>query len=320
MEASRQAALTGLSAGGMTKDQIEERTYQIGQQTFLLEQQKKVIQDQITVIQDKNYGIEQQIYTVKQNSLIPSQKIVDDTSTILKNYNETTDKIVASVKYLGQTADAWETNRIKIQAANAQLEFTKKNVQAAKSAAEGILAAWKQIDSKVITIKTIYETSGASAPQTMTADQKTVLSQNIKDLSAKIQPQVQELQKRIAGKALGGMVTKYMARGGAVGSDTVPAMLTPGEFIVNKTAAKQFGPMLKTINESKYPSMIGSSNASNIPINNISTSVSDNSTAVYNYSLGFSINGNSSNPNDIARAVMTQIKNVDAQRIRGQRK
>jgi hypothetical protein len=321
MEASRQAALTGLSAGGMTKDQIEERTYQIGQQTFLLEQQKKVIQDQITVIQDKNYGIEQQIYTVKQNSLIPSQKIVDDTSTILKNYNETTDKIVASVKYLGQSAEAWETNRIKIQAANTQLEFTKKNIQTAKTAAEGILAAWKQIDSKVITIKTIYETSGASAPQNMTTDPKAVALQNIKDLNAKIQPQVQQLQKAIAGKALGGMVTKYMANGGAVGSDTVPAMLTPGEFIVNKAAAKRFGPMLRSINESKYPSMIGSGGSGyETPINNMSSSVSDNSTAVYNYSLGFSINGNTSNPNDIARAVMTQIKNVDAQRIRGQRK
>jgi hypothetical protein len=48
--------------------------------------------------------------------------------------------------------------------------------------------------------------------------------------------------------------------------------------------------------------------------------MSDNSTAVYNYNLGFSINGSNSNANDIARAVMTEIKNVDAQRIRGQRR
>jgi TP901 family phage tail tape measure protein len=117
MEASRQAALTGLTAGGMTKDQIEARTYQIGQQTFLLEQQKKVLQDQITVIQDKNYTVEQQIYAIKQASLIPNQKIVDSTSQTLKDYNDYTDKIVASVTYLGQTAEKWEENRIKIEAA-----------------------------------------------------------------------------------------------------------------------------------------------------------------------------------------------------------
>ena len=56
-----------------------------------------------------------------------------------------------------------------------------------------------------------------------------------------------------------------------------------------------------------------------VPVNNISTSVSDNSTAVYNYNLGFSINGSNGNAKDIANAVMREIKNVDSQRIRGQR-
>jgi hypothetical protein len=66
--------------------------------------------------------------------------------------------------------------------------------------------------------------------------------------------------------------------------------------------------------------MMGSRNSGySTPINNVSTSVSDNSTAVYNYSLGFNVNGNNSNANDIAKAVMREIKNVDAQRIRGQR-
>jgi TP901 family phage tail tape measure protein len=297
MEASRTAALTGLTAGGMTKDQIEARTYQIGQQTFALEQQKKVLQDQITVIQDKNYAIEQQIYTVKQNSLIPSQKIVDDTSTILKNYNETTDKIVASVKYLGQSADAWEANRIKVEAANTQVEFTKKNLQAAKSAAEGIFAAWNKITSKVITITTNYVTAGAPAT-------------NKKMYGGKIN-----------AMSMGGVVPKYFASGGRIGSDSVPTMLTPGEFVVNKAASKRFGPLLESLNESKYPSMIGAGSAGyGAPINNVSSSVSDNSTAVYNYSLGFNVNGSNSNANDIAKAVMREIKNVDAQRIRGQRR
>jgi hypothetical protein len=47
--------------------------------------------------------------------------------------------------------------------------------------------------------------------------------------------------------------------------------------------------------------------------------MNDNSTAVYNYSLGFNINGNNLNANDVARAVMKEIKNVDSQRVRGQR-
>ena len=125
---------------------------------------------------------------------------------------------------------------------------------------------------------------------------------------------------KFKGLAMGGLVPKYFASGGfARGSDTVPAMLTPGEFVMNRAATQEFLPMLSMLNESKYPSMIGAENNMQVPVNNISTSMNDNSTAVYNYSLGFNINGTNSNPNDIARAVMREIKNVDSQRIRGQR-
>jgi hypothetical protein len=119
----------------------------------------------------------------------------------------------------------------------------------------------------------------------------------------------------------GGMgITKHMAYGGrAMGSDTIPAMLTPGEFVVNKAATKAHRPLLERLNESKYPSMLDGGGSSTPSINNVSTSVNDNSTAVYNYNLGFSINSNTSNPNDIARVVMRQIKNVDLQRVRKQR-
>ena len=34
---------------------------------------------------------------------------------------------------------------------------------------------------------------------------------------------------------------KQFAKGGAVGTDTVPALLTPGEFVINKESAKSFG-------------------------------------------------------------------------------
>jgi TP901 family phage tail tape measure protein len=125
---------------------------------------------------------------------------------------------------------------------------------------------------------------------------------------------------KIPGKMYGGAISKYMAFGGrAMGSDTVPTMLTPGEFVMNKAASRAYGPLLERINESKYPGMLGDSGTTQVPVNNISTSVSDNSTAVYNYNLGFSINGANGNARDIANAVMREIKNVDSQRIRGQR-
>jgi len=126
----------------------------------------------------------------------------------------------------------------------------------------------------------------------------------------------------ISSKGKGGMgIVKAMAFGGrAIGSDTVPAMLTPGEFVMNKSASRAYGPLLERLNESKYPGMLSGGGQPQVPVSNISTSTNDNSTAVYNYNLGFSINGANGSAKDIANAVMREIKNVDSQRIRGQRR
>jgi hypothetical protein len=107
-------------------------------------------------------------------------------------------------------------------------------------------------------------------------------------------------------------------------------MLTPGEFVMNKRATKTFGPMLAAINGSKFPSMLSkgmSAPTYKTPSTNIiapsnisnSNSINNNSSSVYNYSVGINVSGTNLNSQDIAREVMTQIKNVDAQRIRSQR-
>ena len=128
----------------------------------------------------------------------------------------------------------------------------------------------------------------------------------------------------------GGMV-RPMANGGRIGSDSVSALLTPGEFVMNRKATKTFAPILESMNNSAYPSMMGhltspsynvqtSNTVVSTPINtNSINSVNDNSSSVYNYSVGINVSGSNSNPDEIARAVMTQIKTIDAQRIRNQR-
>ena len=65
----------------------------------------------------------------------------------------------------------------------------------------------------------------------------------------------------------GGMVMpKYFAAGGySRGTDTVPAMLTPGEFVMNKDATSRFGPILELINNSKFPSVMPNNEMINKP-------------------------------------------------------
>jgi TP901 family phage tail tape measure protein len=96
----------------------------------------------------------------------------------------------------------------------------------------------------------------------------------------------------------GGMVMpKYFAAGGySRGTDTVPAMLSPGEFIMSKYAVNSYGlDKMKAMNSGTYEGE-----------------------KVYNYNLSVNVKSDA-NPDDIARVVMTQIKQIDSQRVRGQR-
>ena len=99
------------------------------------------------------------------------------------------------------------------------------------------------------------------------------------------------------GFAEGGIVPKYMSVGGfAKGTDTVPAMLTPGEFVMSKYAVDSHGTeKMKAINNGD--------------------SIGD---SVYNYSISVNVKSDS-NPDDIAKTVIAQIKSIDAQKIRGNR-
>jgi len=99
------------------------------------------------------------------------------------------------------------------------------------------------------------------------------------------------------GYATGGLVSSQFAQKKfRMGTDTVPAMLTPGEFVMNKFAVQSHGvDKMKAINNGK--------------------SAGD---AVYNYSISVNVKSES-NPDEIARTVIAQIKSVDAQKVRGVR-
>jgi hypothetical protein len=129
--------------------------------------------------------------------------------------------------------------------------------------------------------------------------------QNFDKLSKGLEDQLAGLgyganaRKLFAGYAMGGMV--YANRGleiaaskYALGTDTIPAMLTPGEFVMRKSAVDSIG-------------------ADKLSAMNNGTSIGE---SVYNYSITVNATGNGLDANDLARQVMEQIKRVDSQRIR----
>jgi TP901 family phage tail tape measure protein len=104
---------------------------------------------------------------------------------------------------------------------------------------------------------------------------------------------------KVGNYQLGGMISK-MANGGifkGVNTDSVPAMLTPGEFVVKRSAVERFG---------------------EANLQKINSGLADSSSSVYNYSVNVSVKSDAS-PDQIAQSVMKQIKQIDSQRIRGNR-
>jgi TP901 family phage tail tape measure protein len=110
------------------------------------------------------------------------------------------------------------------------------------------------------------------------------------------------------GYNMGGMVQKFVNGGYAMGTDTVPAMLTPGEFVIKKSAVDRIGPSaLNKINGYAEGGLVGGSSVA---------AVGD---SVYNnnaYEINVNVRSDA-NPDQIARAVMTQIRQIDNHRIRG---
>ena len=99
-----------------------------------------------------------------------------------------------------------------------------------------------------------------------------------------------------SGKASGGLIKRFALGGPIIGTDVVPAMLTPGEFIMSRYAVESFGvDKMKAINSGTY-----------------------DSGSVYNYNLSVNVRSDA-NPDQIANTVMAKIRQIDSLRLRGGR-
>lgn len=90
-----------------------------------------------------------------------------------------------------------------------------------------------------------------------TADTLNLIKQILEDVQGKT-------------KAMGGAI----AMGRSIGTDTVSAMLTPGEFVVNKASAEKFFPQLLAMNGSQSQSFAGGGPVNNLNVGGITVNES----------------------------------------------
>jgi TP901 family phage tail tape measure protein len=366
---ARKSEIEGLtSASGMTRAQIEAELFRISQEIFALEQQRKITQEQILAIEDRIYAItelregklleirniEQTIDSLRNNELATAQARLDNLQKQLDKNQEILDAKLLAIE---KERLAWESVQLELDIYNQKLKESESTLRTMLELINAIKAAMAGMNfggltggggggggyNGTVSDDDILSTDLATANEEYFTNNVlphiqdgTATGSEVIDYTRAARQALKEAgdpnwEDRLIAMSKGGLVPKYFLNGGmSIGTDTVPAMLTPGEFVVNKNATKAFGPMLAAMNGSKFPSMLQNgftsptyqtSSTNIIAPSNVSnsSSVNNNSSSVYNYNVGISVNGSNLNPQDIARAVMTQIKGVDSQRIRTQR-
>ena len=303
---------------GLTKIQIEEKIYS-------LEQQRIPLVAAIVKLQDDNYKLQNVTLRAQEDSLKATLKGIDaarfayEQQSIAieganwkaKGFN---DILLVAEATLLRMKKLWDEMNSKNKADVEKNTFNNIGTTVkAPNSASGISNIGDEISKYVSelsaeTISTKY-INAAQAEQYI-IDQKInslglgpkyagMLKGSLGMAFGGAVPKVryEPIPSQIQGYNRGGVIPKYFVAGGySRGSDTVPAMLTPGEFVVRRNAVESFGVNnLNKINDGSYG---GSS--------------------VYNYSLNVNVKSDSS-PDDIARTVMTQIKRIDNQRIKGQK-
>ena len=332
MEASRDAQIGRLSANGLTRDQLEEKVKLLKEQNYRIDQDTIApLQEQARLAQVKVDLINEEIKAVTEVFKVANmtkteweeQKLriegaevatgkykdaLDGALGVVETIKTTYDQILETMRTLstmtfsgfsgdsgppppddkkpddkkptGKDKGSTSTKTNKLSSS-----FLSSNKYAPLSMTIPGVMGGKQSKLTTATLSNIYG-SGTSSY----IPQKYITPMPKKQY-------VPPVSKPIKKNYMGGMIKKFAFGGFAVGTDTVPAMLTPGEFIVSKYGVDKFGvDNLRAINKGENPK----------------------SSSVYNYNLSVNVKSDA-NPNEIARTVMMQIKQIDSQRIKGNR-
>ncbi len=389
LEAGRRNEIDALVGpeSGLTKEQINERQYEIQQELYRIETspERMAIKAEQLRLEDEIYKLgelreeqllrirekEDLIYKIQEEQLEPLEKriqLLQDANTELQ---EQIDALVEGITVLGMNQTEWERTKAKIDASALAAKDFGAALAGLLAAVQSINSAWDATIAKIQSYSSL--TSATTAPivtqaaeivkkaDASNADAKTVVDAAtnlvdaqtlVKDLNAAAKEASgrnyvtdAEMDRALAAadskygtnlyggktdsaafvderdhlrakgiippkssgsgtsgrygmqyESNGGLIKpRYFAVGGfARGTDTVPAMLTPGEFIMSRYAVNSYGlDKMKAINNGEA---VGDS--------------------VYNYSINVNVKSDA-NPDEIARAVMTQIRQVDSKRLRG---
>jgi TP901 family phage tail tape measure protein len=277
IEASRQSALGGLrSSGGKTRAELEADILKIQKEIFKIEEQRLEPAAEAVRLAEANLAAATEALTVLGNTKLEWSRVKNNIDLAVTSSQSYKDAMQSALDIVKQIVAYW--NMIG-------------NAQPSELDQYGIMGK-PGIATANATNRTYFEDSVLPAIAAGTAS-----GSQIRDYVTAVNQALGRPKDTPVAMNKGGLVPKYFVNGGfARGTDTVPAMLTPGEFVMSRYAVQKYGvDKMKAIN-----------------------SGAQSSDSVYNYEVNVNVKSGA-DADQIARSVIGQIKQIDSQRIRGNR-
>jgi hypothetical protein len=339
LDIAKQAQIDSLTAkNGLTREEIEKRIK----------------------------GLKKEISEIERGELAQAQSRIDAAQRKL-------DIETAGITVLGQTAGQWDKIKAETDKAQAGAVLYNKELRTSIGLVKQMVAGFNNVPGTVGASAGTSSVGRSVSSLFLTGKDNIQSGPDIKGKKGEVVTGPQGATwawgdgkwNKLAGGGMvkkyagGGMVKpSYFAKGGKVGyypmgglipykagggmfksvnTDTSPAMLTPGEFVVKRSAVEKFGVQnLKNINNGTYGNTL--SRGFNQPVypeisrdyasanvgggifagSDVAESNTQVDNSVYNYSLSVNVEGSNASPDQIANVVMRKLQDFGSQRVRGQ--
>ena len=282
---------------GLTRKQAEEQIDGIRKQTY---QTSLAIRD-----------IDDAIYKIQTETIKPLADQNAEYNKKLQYNQQDLDWQLATTQFQGKSREYWIQYLSDTQTA-------KANLEAMGLPLDSLIGKMRELAKASAEVKT-YTGGGSSIVS------ETSSGEAFSGMSGK---EIKELEGSDIGRYLqwsgGGMglnlagVAKGFSTGGQVGMDSVPAMLTPGEFVMRKSAVNKYGSaMFEKMNMGAFSMPKYNVRGPQATAVKAQPNVSTISAPVYNtYSINVPVTQPGASADEIANKVMTKIRNVDNSSIR----
>lgn len=345
MQRGMENQIAGLTTSeGLTRKQVEEQISNIKEQSYQVSLQVRDIEDviyernlqivplkdrqlqidtQIRDINDQIYIREDQIKLIQDQQLEPLNKSLKVQQDILKVNDDMFKQKIDDLSLRKDLADLTQDEADRV------FELAKQ---------------WKSVGEIIAEINRISKSKDtalrSNPPQrgnfnTLKQYENAVEKYGQKLLDIEVSRKADISAVKLPMNAGGMVAKKYYSGGmarkkyyggslvsGAGGRDSIPAMLTPGEFVMRKSAVDKYGsPMLSKMNMGafKMPNYsVGQKEG--IDVNSKTTNKTSINAPMYNnYSVSVSVSGTNASADEIANKAVMKIKQMQNTAVRSSR-